>query len=64
MTRCQVHDDGSCTWEPCPQVRDDEPNRSGRPCPIGCEAHLVALRFPGFTIAQMQAGLTLRVTES
>jgi len=57
MTRYQAHDDGSCTWANCPQIRDGESERSARPCPIGCEAEIVVLRFPGFTIQQMQAGL-------
>ena len=33
MTRCQSDDDGYCTWKGCPQLRDDEPKRSGRHCP-------------------------------
>jgi hypothetical protein len=28
-----TRDDGDCTWEGCPQLRDGEPKRSGRHCP-------------------------------
>lgn len=34
MTRCQSDDDGDCDWEGCPQLRDNEPTRSGRHCPL------------------------------
>lgn len=34
MTRCQCGDDGDCTWASCPQLRDGEPKRSGRHCPL------------------------------
>jgi hypothetical protein len=34
MTRCQSDDDGMCDWEHCPQLRDGEPGRSGRHCPL------------------------------
>ena len=33
MTRCQDYD-GECTWEGCPQIRDGEPETSGRHCPL------------------------------
>ena len=33
FTRCQADDDGYCEWTGCPQLRDDEPKRSGRHCP-------------------------------
>jgi hypothetical protein len=33
-TLCQSGKDGDCTWEHCPQVRDKEPDRSGRHCPL------------------------------
>lgn len=62
MIRCHAYDDGYCDWASCPQLRDGEPHASARPCPIGVEAHIVALRFEGFTIAQMQAGLMTPAT--
>ncbi len=34
MTRCQSDDDGYCDFSECPQLRDDEPKRSGRHCPL------------------------------
>lgn len=30
---CMADDDGYCCWEGCPQIRDNEPTRSGRHCP-------------------------------
>ncbi len=30
---CMANRDGDCDWEECPQLRDDEPHRSGRHCP-------------------------------
>jgi hypothetical protein len=30
---CMANDDDYCDWSDCPQVRDDEPKRSGRHCP-------------------------------
>lgn len=34
FTRCQADDDDYCTWEGCPQTRDNEPATSGRHCPL------------------------------
>lgn len=31
---CHSAKDGECFWEHCPQLRDDEPKRSGRHCPL------------------------------
>ena len=31
---CHADRDGGCSWSECPQVRDGEPYRSGRHCPI------------------------------
>lgn len=35
---CRGHRDGDCFWEGCPQLREHEPARSGRHCPLdeGC----------------------------
>ena len=30
---CRADKDGDCYWEHCPQLKDDEPNKSGRSCP-------------------------------
>jgi len=35
---CRAHADGDCTWEGCPQLRDKEPHKSGRHCPLDTEA--------------------------
>lgn len=32
--RCHADSDGDCYWEYCPQLRDGEPTRSGRSCPL------------------------------
>jgi hypothetical protein len=37
--RCHAHEDGDCTWKECPQNRDDEPNKSGRHCPLDDSAN-------------------------
>lgn len=31
---CRAARDGECFWEKCPQIRDGEPKRSGRSCPL------------------------------
>ena len=31
---CHAHKDGDCTWEGCPQLRDNEPDTTGRHCPL------------------------------
>lgn len=33
-TRCHADSDGECFWEHCPQLRDKEPHKSGRHCPL------------------------------
>lgn len=35
---CRAHKDGECGWDGCPQLREGEPARSGRHCPLdeGC----------------------------
>lgn len=30
---CHADRDGDCVWKECPQLRDGEPERSGRHCP-------------------------------
>ncbi len=32
--RCQADRDGDCSWSGCPQVRDGEPAKSHRCCPL------------------------------
>lgn len=34
LTRCAAHNDGDCTHPECPQIRDKEPEKSGRHCPL------------------------------
>ncbi len=31
---CHSQRDGDCIWERCPQLRDGEPKKSGRHCPL------------------------------
>lgn len=31
---CQAGSDGECFWPHCPQIRDGEPEKTGRHCPI------------------------------
>lgn len=31
---CRSHADGDCFWKDCPQLRDNEPEKSGRHCPL------------------------------
>ena len=31
--RCHASHDGECGWEKCPQLRDEEPLKTGRHCP-------------------------------
>lgn len=30
---CHANDDGDCAWQNCPQLRDNEPKKTGRHCP-------------------------------
>lgn len=32
--QCHAQKDGDCFWKDCPQLRDDEPKKSGRHCPL------------------------------
>jgi hypothetical protein len=32
--RCHADSDGDCEWHGCPQLRDGEPAKSGRHCPL------------------------------
>ncbi len=32
--RCHSCSDGECFWKDCPQLRDGEPEKSGRHCPL------------------------------
>ena len=33
-TYCHADRDGGCCWGKCPQVRDGEPYKTGRHCPL------------------------------
>lgn len=33
VTGCHADDDDYCTWEGCPQLKDNEPFAIGRHCP-------------------------------
>lgn len=33
-THCHADSDGACDWKECPQLRDGEPGKSGRHCPL------------------------------
>ncbi len=35
--QCRGHEDGECFWSECPQLRDGEPRKSGRHCPLDKE---------------------------
>lgn len=37
-TQCHSNNDGECSWSGCPQLRDGEPNASGRHCPLDTNA--------------------------
>lgn len=34
VERCHANRDGDCSHKNCPQLRDGEPEKSGRHCPI------------------------------
>ncbi|HYE79249.1 MAG TPA: hypothetical protein VEI97_14795 [bacterium] len=34
VSRCMSGSDGECFWKHCPQLRDGEPERSHRHCPL------------------------------
>ncbi len=34
IVRCRAHIDGDCYWKRCPQIRDGEPKKTGRHCPL------------------------------
>lgn len=42
MTRCQADCDDYCDWKDCPQLRDGEPDKSGRHCPLDAEDRRMA----------------------
>ena len=34
LPRCHAASDGECTWKHCPQLREGEPKKTGRHCPL------------------------------
>ncbi len=46
LTHCQAQLDGDCDHKLCPQLRDGEPTKSGRFCPLPSKG-LTALREHG-----------------
>lgn len=34
LIRCHSGEDGECNWSECPQNRDNEPEKTGRHCPL------------------------------
>jgi hypothetical protein len=34
VEHCHADRDGDCYWEGCPQVKDGEPDKTGRHCPL------------------------------
>lgn len=34
LTRCQSNSDGECDHHDCPQIKDGEPQATGRSCPL------------------------------
>ena len=36
---CRADSDGDCDWLGCPQLRDGEPEKTGRDCPLLDEHH-------------------------
>lgn len=36
---CHSANDGECHWDLCPQIRDNEPEASGRHCPLDVLDH-------------------------
>jgi hypothetical protein len=32
--QCHSDSDGECDWPDCPQLRDGEPEKTGRSCPL------------------------------
>lgn len=34
LAHCHADRDGDCNWEECPQLRDGEPSKSHRSCPL------------------------------
>ena len=34
---CQAGSDGECNYARCPQTRDNEPETTGRHCPLDCD---------------------------
>lgn len=41
-TPCQADGDGYCEWLDCPQIRDGEPRKTGRHCPLDAVARRAA----------------------
>ena len=47
FTACHAGMDGDCEWKDCPQLRDGEPGKSGRHCPLDSERVILAFTRPG-----------------
>lgn len=37
LNPCHAEQDGDCFWRECPQLKDGEPNKSNRHCPLDTE---------------------------
>src|SRR4026207_1265651 len=42
MGKGRSHGDGECFWKDCPQLREGEPEKTGRHCPYDSEARAKA----------------------
>ena len=58
---CRSGSDGDCSWIRCPQLRDQEPKRSGRHCPLDlCSRDGEEVPLIHWVLAAGESGVTAR----
>jgi len=60
---CHATPDGDCWHKDCPQIRDDEPAKTGRNCPLASEHAAQAVRLPARCQSVSRQGLTCQQVE-
>lgn len=58
--RCRSDSDGDCSWIGCPQIRDGEPAKSGRACPLLAEHAATVAHQPKYIRPEERAEAILK----
>jgi hypothetical protein len=61
--QCRSHSGGDCDWPGCPQLRDGEPARSGRSCPL-LDRHRILTQTPTIPKPALRSKKTHKLTKT